>query len=202
MNIEVGKMILRKHFSLAAMAMAALVVFSVPGHSASEAKDTVLDKDNKYVVDSKGNCVRTKWMSETDPCQGYKPAPKPSELSRADKTIYFNFDSSVLTKKSKKKLNRLARSLTGSGEVVRANIVGYADHIGNDSYNMALSKRRAKAVKRYLASKGYVDARVVEVRALGESASRADCRGKKGKALKKCLWKDRKVEVELEYYSR
>jgi outer membrane protein OmpA-like peptidoglycan-associated protein len=69
--------------------------------------------------------------------------------------------------------------------------------IGSNSYNQALSQRRADVVKAYLQAKGVNVNGGSEVRGLGESNSQSQCTGQRGDALKACLWRDRRVEVEI-----
>lgn len=188
--------------------LCAVLAFSANAATASNL-DAVIEKTfNKQVVDARGNCVRTKWSVPSDPCA----APVEEQLAAVvekepvaslhseDTVVYFGFDSAALSSDSKAKLDRVAEALRGSASVESASIVGYTDRIGTDQYNLRLSKRRADAVKSYLASKGYVNTDVAEVRGLGKTASQSRCEGVQGRnALIECLWKDRRVEVEFNY---
>jgi outer membrane protein OmpA-like peptidoglycan-associated protein len=143
----------------------------------------------KSVVDSSNNCVRTKWEG-TSGCVGGDDA------SLELRTVYFAFDSAVLTPAAKAKIDALAAGLTSSGEV-NVKIVGFADRIGDANHNLRLSQRRANAVGAYLVSKGVNVAPGSEIRGLGATASLSQCQGVKGAALKACLWRDRRVEIEV-----
>jgi len=178
-------------------------------------------KDNKVLMDSQGqavhairsgNCVRTQWETASDqnPCASVKPpkarytrAQSPAHvLSKADRTIYFEFDSAELDTNSKRRLDRLAMTLKRSGDVLDADIIGFADKIGSKNYNINLSQRRAKAVKDYLASQGYINTRVAETRGLGETkAYTRQCEEKttSREGLIKCLQPNRRVEVEMDF---
>ena len=73
--------------------------------------------------------------------------------------LQFEFDSAVLTAEDKVQLDQAAARL------VELNFVegvadGYADSVGDDAYNLALSQRRAQAVVDYLASKGVATGRM------------------------------------------
>ena len=59
--------------------------------------------------------------------------------------------------------------------------------------------RRARTVQDYLAKKGFVDNKKAQVRGLGETDSQSRCDGitNRGKLIE-CLWKDRRVEVQLQ----
>jgi OOP family OmpA-OmpF porin len=162
-------------------------------------------KNHDVVYDKRGGIVRSAVSGDcvyahNQTAEAAVPCAV-SDLGLAERTVYFAFGSSKLTKEGKAKLDTLAAFLTANqGRVQAANIVGYADRIGNPKANMALSKKRAQAVAKYLTSKGVVNARVAEVRALGETAPQTDCQGDKtSKKLIGCLAPDRRVEVEVEY---
>ena len=82
-------------------------------------------------------------------------------------------------------------------EVILA--VGHTDRIGSDSYNKALSERRATSVKNYLVSKG-IDAKRIYTEGKGESqpvTGTACDNVNERSALISCLQPDRRVEVEV-----
>jgi outer membrane protein OmpA-like peptidoglycan-associated protein len=152
-------------------------------------KDAVKNSFGNPVKSTNGNCVITKWDGPASECgAGY---------SSDARTVYFDFASAVITPAGKAKLDTLASALKGDKSVKTVRIVGFTDMIGTKGYNNALSLRRAVAVKSYLESKGVVVNGKSEVRGLGASATKSECKGQKGKALKACLWRDRRVEVEI-----
>lgn len=174
------------------------------------AQDTVVDHEGKVVINTFDNCVRTKWEAASDVCAAPEPEPvkaapppPPSparKLTRADKTVYFNFDKATLTDDARARLDSLAQVLKSSKDVRQAKIVGFADRIGGSDYNQKLSERRAKAVKDYLAERGYLNTQVAKVRGLGESQPITNCAEKQGFNKKvACLQPDRRVEVEIEF---
>ena len=169
------------------LAAASSLLIAASAGAAFVTKDYVETKYGTPVVDSYGNCVLTKWDAKGDNC---------TQLSTEMRTVYFNFNSSALTPAAKGKLNTLAASLK-SKKVAAVNIVGFADQIGTPSYNLRLSQKRANAVAAYLKGKGIVVKGKSEVRGLGETASKSECGDVKGKALQACLWRDRRVEVEI-----
>ncbi|MCH8177505.1 MAG: OmpA family protein, partial [Proteobacteria bacterium] len=67
---------------------------------------------------------------------------------------------------------------------------GHTDSKGSDSYNQALSERRANSVAEYLLTKGVVEARIESV-GFGESQPVADNGSAEGRAL------NRRVEISL-----
>jgi outer membrane protein OmpA-like peptidoglycan-associated protein len=73
--------------------------------------------------------------------------------------ILFPFDSETLLPAGRSNLQDLARSLQNypGTEVL---IVGHTDATGSDSYNMALSQRRAESAASYLAAQGISRSRI------------------------------------------
>ncbi len=182
-----------------------LVLSSTHMASADALNDNhVVWDSNGHAVHSKvsGECVRTKWESGQDICAP-QVAAVPVErtvLSSTEKTVYFEFDSAVLTPEARQQLDTVAQTLRGAKDVKDADIVGFADRIGSTPYNKDLSRRRAEAVKNYLAQRGYVNSQVAETRGLGEAQPTTTC----DPALSRnqqinCLSPDRRVEVELKY---
>ncbi len=66
--------------------------------------------------------------------------------------VNFAFDSAVLDANAKAVLGEAAELLKQSDRNI--NLYGWTDSSGSESYNQALSKRRAEAVKKYLAELG------------------------------------------------
>ena len=168
-----------------ATVVAAAGALMLAGAAQAGPRDVVKDERANVVVNTFGNCVRTKWQSRSDECfaESY--------------VVYFDFNSSRLTPAARAKLDSLVDVIKNSETVSNVNIVGYADMIGSNDYNYRLSQRRANSVKNYLASKGYYNTAATEVRAQGESAPVSNCDGVTGNELRACLWRDRRVEIEL-----
>ena len=172
---------------MAATAALLLASSAGAGTHAGSVKDVVTDSNGNVVVTANDDCVRTKWDAGHNGC---------AIASLEMRTVYFDFNSAGLTSASRTKLNELAKVLKNGG-VKSIKVVGYADEIGSDSYNEALSKRRANAAANYLKGKGLKVSGSYEVRGLGETSSKSDCEGTKGKEQRACLWRDRRVEVEV-----
>jgi peptidoglycan-associated lipoprotein len=68
--------------------------------------------------------------------------------------IYFNFDSSDLSKSSRDTLTRSADVLMKEQKNVKLRIEGNCDERGAAEYNLALGERRAKAAAKYLTTLG------------------------------------------------
>jgi outer membrane protein OmpA-like peptidoglycan-associated protein len=101
--------------------------------------------------------------------------------------VNFAFDSANLTDTAKKNLDAIAEVFN---EFPDTNLMveGHTDNVGNEDYNMRLSKRRAQAVASYLESKGVAKNRF-SINAFGETRPRFDNSTKEGQA------KNRRVEI-------
>ena len=69
------------------------------------------------------------------------------------KTIYFQYNSSVMDEKSKVIASAHARYLSARGNV-RVTLEGHADERGTRDYNLALGERRAQTVSRLMKADG------------------------------------------------
>lgn len=110
--------------------------------------------------------------------------------------VYFDFDSAVLNKEAKEKLNHFLENVQSSneGNEKLVKIVAAADFIGTNSYNQKLSEKRAYAIEQYLLNLGIDNVR--DVSGIGENRARLqdtpECKGLNSKKeLIKCIEKDR-----------
>lgn len=88
------------------------------------------------------------------------------------KTIYFEYDSDVLSDEARAALQDNAKWLRGNPQrTIR--IEGHADDRGTIEYNLSLGQRRADSVREYLSSLG-VDVSTVEVISYGEERPATD----------------------------
>jgi OOP family OmpA-OmpF porin len=125
------------------------------------------------------------------------PQPEVRRLRLATDT-YFHFDRAQLTSAGRAELDKLVAEM-GSANISAISIVGYADRIGSDAYNLKLSQRRADAVRQYLAEREVAANRM---RAIGRGKSdpvtaSGACKGLASKRLIQCLAPDRRVEIEV-----
>ena len=114
----------------------------------------------------------------------------------------FGFDRAHLEGAEAAKLAALSAAIKDAA-VERIDAVGHADRIGPAAYNLALSQRRAEAVKTYLVDLG-VDADLVRTSAKGETepATGDGCidmgpETSRNRALVECLQPDRRVAVTI-----
>ena len=106
-----------------------------------------------------------------------------------DSGLLFDFDSDVVRSDARTNLRNLAASLDkypGSDLLV----AGHTDSVGTDSYNLALSERRADAAVAYLASQGVSRDRM-RARGLGETEPVAPNESEAGRS------RNRRVEVAI-----
>lgn len=166
---------------------AGVVAFATSAMAEISYQDNAIDKTGQQIFDGRGDCVYTKWDASGSVCG----------LARELRVVYFDFNKSSLKSSERKKLDKLAARLKEIKNVESVSIVGHADRIGGNDYNVRLSQKRANAVKNYLAAKG-IKVRKATVRALGESDPVTACNSDLKQAeLIKCLAEDRRVEVEL-----
>lgn len=181
-------------------------------YAEADYRDVVRDMEGQIVHLDNGTCVRTKWLTDSDVCapmqrvtqqqsvQPVKTSHTVSDLSQEDRTVYFKFNSAVLSVEAEQRLDTLARALKSNERIKEAKIVGYADRIGSVPYNQRLSQKRAETVRDYLIAKGYTNANVTETRWVGKSEPSTNCPVIKNRPrLINCLRNDRRVEVEVEY---
>lgn len=197
--------------SLLFAAVAAGMMLNAAAALADDSQKAARDVRDGIVRNTYGNCVRTKWNADLDPCappappappvvQAPPPPPPPPVVSLEQRTIYFDFDSAKLTPEAVAKLDALVAVIQSSNQIIQAGVIGFADEMGNEEYNLALSQKRAEAVEAYIDSRVSIDTRVMELRGLGESNPVTDCAAIKKRAEKiSCLAQDRRVEVAFKY---
>ena len=86
---------------------------------------------------------------------------------RAEKRVFFSTNSASLSRQTRRVLEDLAREYHRKKDF-RIVLGGHADERGDEDFNMALSRRRAGMVARYLRSRG-VPAKAIESRYFGEA---------------------------------
>ena len=132
-------------------------------------KATVVDNNGNIVRSIvSGECVRTKWDAMSDACGNAAPVPaaaptkaaapakKRDSVMREQKRsylVFFDFNKDVLNEDAKGIISNLLEKNSSDGSISFA-VTGHADRSGGDAYNLALSKRRANAVKAALIANG------------------------------------------------
>lgn len=99
------------------------------------------------------------------------PCP-PAAVTPGPFLVFFDWDKSLITAEAAAILDRAAEQYAATGQT-SVQLAGHADKSGKDAYNVALSQRRADAVKAYLATKGVPDGSIT-TEAFGESRPLVD----------------------------
>jgi len=89
-----------------------------------------------------------------------------------DFIVYFEWDESDLTDQAAQTIGSASQQASRCS-ITRVNVVGHADRSGAPAYNVALSERRARAVREELVRRG-VPASSISVEARGESDPAVD----------------------------
>ncbi|HSH30520.1 MAG TPA: OmpA family protein [Thiohalobacter sp.] len=194
-----------------------LSLLIAPVAQADEPEGYVTDSPGEVVRSGFGDCVHTSSWSqdmaimECEPrlaeanrpepdmaAMEPEPEPEPQPVLRRinlSSDTYFEFDRAVLTQEGQQKLDEIARALKQARDP-SIHIVGHADRIGSEDYNLKLSRDRAHAVEQYLRQRG-VPAQALQVSAMGESSPVKECGGMRGQALIDCLGPNRRTEIEF-----
>ena len=83
------------------------------------------------------------------------PPPPPPPPPPAVKTfiVFFDFDKSNLTEKAQEVVSEAVKAAKTQG-MVKVMVTGHTDTVGSDTYNQALSERRAQSVKDEMVREG------------------------------------------------
>lgn len=164
-----------------------------------------LDRDGDGVVDGDDKCPDTP-ASTPDGCPPVAQAapaepapaepaalapaaaPEPAPQSVVLEDVNFEFNKATLRPEAYETLDKAVETLKSWGDGT-VEVGGHADSKGSEAYNMALSRRRAEAVREYLVSKGIPAERLVTT-AYGESQPIADNSTDVGR------FKNRRVELQ------
>ena len=121
------------------------------------------DTDADGVGDNQDVCPSTPIGSRVDA----RGCPLPGERIAIVTNINFDFNHSNVREDVRKRLSRVIQLLREMPEI-DVQIVGYTDDVGSAQYNLALSVRRAEAVRDYVVTRG-IDVARLSVAGRGES---------------------------------
>lgn len=177
---------------IAGISVSALAAFMLATTAvAHDGENVATGHKGGKVVDSWGNCIIS--VSGNDLCS---PAPEPEpepkfvkecknikkctpvnitmNKSLAGDTT-FGYNKDFLTAAGESELARLVGSLRGVS-VRSISIIGHTDACGSESYNQALSERRAATVANFLVANG-VNGAVISAQGMGETqAKKVPCK--------------------------
>ncbi|HEU0121526.1 MAG TPA: OmpA family protein [Bryobacteraceae bacterium] len=111
------------------------------------------------------------------------------QMSRSE-SITFGFNRADLTKEMKEKLDSFAATVKDQKKFV-VEVQGFADPVGNLSYNQELSQRRAMTVARYLSVEHEIPLRRIQMLGVGSVKPVADNKTREGRM------QNRRVEVKI-----
>ncbi|MFJ4457000.1 OmpA family protein [Pseudomonas sp. NPDC089392] len=160
------------------------------------------DEDGDGIFDRRDRCPDTPANTPVDhmgcPLKQYPAAPPVPEAERAPEVIIlddngavmFAFDSAELTPAAQQRLQGLVEKLNAP-TVAKVRVVGHTDNVGSDSYNQALSERRASSVAEFLISQGLEPGKVTS-QGRGESEPVTDNESEEGRT------RNRRVELHLD----
>jgi OmpA-OmpF porin, OOP family len=111
---------------------------------------------DKCIKDTDGDGV----CEEKDICPGTPKGAKVDERG-CWSAVLFDYNQAIIKKSARPVLDEVAAVLNAPENLdVSIVIQGYADSTGSERYNLALSSKRAKAVKEYLLNKGITSSRL------------------------------------------
>lgn len=113
----------------------------------------------------------------TAPVPEAAPEPEPEPEKRVEvrddkivinEKVQFEFDSAKILSESHSLLDEVAKVIKENPQIKEILVEGHASAEGSDSHNLALSDRRAKAVMKYLISKGGINKKMLQAKGYGE----------------------------------
>ena len=82
-------------------------------------------------------------------------------------TVFFDYDSSILTEDGKEQLSKNARWIKETNRLARVELEGHCDSMGSEAYNIGLGLRRAQKVRSFLMELG-IDEEKLSIISYGE----------------------------------
>jgi OOP family OmpA-OmpF porin len=131
-------------------------------------KGRTIDRNNNGIADELERYFDSKYGASANGSSGSGVDVK-SLINDGYVNVYFDFNSSIPTTESAAGVNFLAKYLIANPSA-SADLIGYADEIGNTEYNQSLSQKRAENVKQILVDAG-INASRLTVKANGEDNS-------------------------------
>ncbi len=150
------------------------------------------DKDADGFIDSQDACPEEAGPDNSDPkLRGCPPSVRlEGKQIVILEQVRFQTGSHVILPESNSLLSQVAGVLNGHPEITRIAIDGHTDNVGQLRKNLALSRRRAASVLRWLVDHG-VDERRLEARGFGPRRPIAPNATPEGRA------KNRRVEFQI-----
>jgi outer membrane protein OmpA-like peptidoglycan-associated protein len=139
------------------------------------------------------------------PCQNLYTSILTKEMSKPESQevilsgeVLFSYDSAELTRPGKQELDKVAAKFFSQLQRIRVTVLGHTDRIGSETYNLALSQRRADSVEAYLSSLKYAPSNII-AGGRGSREPLVSCEGTiVTPELKDCLAPNRRVQLIIE----
>ena len=127
---------------------------------AVDSKGVAVDKNNNGIPDEIESSLDERYTSKTEFERGNASAAGVKKLlNDGYVNVYFQFNSDKPEIYSYEAINYLVKYMTENPNA-NAELIGYADEIGNASYNQTLSEKRAKRVYDILVASGVEESRL------------------------------------------
>lgn len=149
------------------------------------------DTDGDGVNDKDDKCPTVPGTRENNGCPVIKKEII-EKVNYAAKKIFFATKSDVIVPSSFSALDKVVAVLKAN-TTLKLFIEGHSDNVGTPAFNLALSQKRADAVKNYLVKKG-IDVNRLQAKGYGMERPVADNSTEEGRAA------NRRVELKLQQY--
>lgn len=149
------------------------------------------DTDGDGLPDNLDKCPTEAGPVSNNGCPVAVEEPKAVAPQTTFKNVLFETNSAVVRTQYFNDIDEVVAALKANPSAT-ATIMGYTDNTASDTYNQNLSVKRAKAVQKYLASKG-IKASRIKVQGFGEKNPIASNDTEEGKA------ENRRAEFKVTY---
>ncbi|SMY36237.1 OmpA family protein [Photobacterium andalusiense] len=132
---------------------------SVPQPPVAKQTKNLFDNDSDGVINQRDRCPKTPIdaVVDNDGCPTYVDSSEENKIH-----VLFANDSSVVTKSYMQNIKQMSVFLTKYPKT-HIELKGYASPVGNANYNVALSQRRAIAIRQALINDGVAASRIKTV---------------------------------------
>ena len=131
-----------------------VVAMAPPPEERGPVKVNLQDSDGDGVFDRDDRCPDTLPGAQVD-SNGCVIANQTITLEN----IHFEFNSDTLTPAARDSLQRVVSALRNQPGI-QVEVAGHTDSLGNDNYNLKLSRERASSVRSYLVAQGISGSRI------------------------------------------
>lgn len=136
---------------------------------AVDSKGVAVDKNKNGIPDEIESSLDQRFVNEEDYVKGGSGVNVEELLNKGYVNVYFQFNSDKPETYSLEAINYLIKYMKDNASA-NAELIGYADELGNPEYNQTLSEKRAKRVYDILIASGISESRLT-YRGGGEDTS-------------------------------